>query len=186
MRNEPRSAKSTLWPNSRPSRTIAPRLMRALLTSPADSEVSRTIRSTTILFVRCCCETGWAKYTVYPFRLPIGCVFDFTKKSIILFNCFGYQLYNAVLSCLLLTAFNTHIRVMMNTLIRILPVTLIRVLGHTLVWVSSNHLYMVCHSLAVLMLYILLSITVVVRSLRTIFVVLLLFLYHFIYTYNET
>lgn len=75
---------------------------------------------------------------------------------------------------------------MMNTLIRILPVTLIRVLGHTLVWVSSNHLYMVCHSLAVLMLYILLSITVVVRSLRTIFVVLLLFLYHFIYTYNET
>lgn len=134
---------------------MAPRLMSALLTSPAEREVSRTIRSTTILFVRCCCDTGWAKYTVYPFRLPIGCVFDFTTKSIILFNCFGYQLYNAVLSCLLLTAFNTHIRVMMNTLIRILPVTLIWVLGHTLVWVSSNHLYMVCHSLAVLMLYIL-------------------------------
>ena len=63
-----------------------------------------------------------------------------------------------------------------------MPVTLIWVLGHTLVWVSSNCLYMVHHRLVVLMLYILLSITVVVRSLRTIFVALLLFLYHFIYT----
>ena len=53
----------------------------------------------------------------------------------------GYQLFNVVLSCLLLTAFNTHIRVMMNTLIRVLPVTLIWVLEHTLVWVSSNRLY---------------------------------------------
>ena len=50
---------------------------------------------------------------------------------------------------------------MMNTLIRVLPVTLIRVLVHTLVWVSSNNLYVVYHRLAVLMLYILFSITIV-------------------------
>ena len=49
----------------------------------------------------------------------------------------------------------------MNTHIRVLPVTLIWVLGHTLVWVSSNNLYIVYHSLAVLMLYILLFIAVV-------------------------
>ena len=77
---------------------------------------------------------------------------------------YGYQLFNVILSYLFLSAFNTHIRVM--------PVTLIWVLGHTLVWVSSNCLYMVHHRLVVLMLYILLSITVVVRSLRTTFVVL--------------
>lgn len=77
---------------------------------------------------------------------------------------YGYQLFNVILSYLLLSPFNTHIRVM--------PVTLIWVLGHTLVWVSSNCLYMVHHRLVVLMLYILLSITVVVRSLRTTFVVL--------------
>ena len=67
----------------------------------------------------------------------------------------GYQLFNVVLSSLLLTAFNTHIRVMTNTLIRVLPVTLIWVLGHTLIWISSNNLYMVYHCLIVLMLYIL-------------------------------
>ena len=92
MRNEPRSAKSTLCPNSRASRTIAPRLMRALLTSPAESEVSRTMRSPTILFVRCCCETGCAKYTVCPLRLPIGCVFYFTSNSIIALNCLWLSL----------------------------------------------------------------------------------------------
>ena len=50
---------------------------------------------------------------------------------------YGYQLYNAVLFCLLLTAFNT------------------------LVWVSSNNLYVVYHRLAVLILYILFSIAIV-------------------------
>lgn len=120
--------------NSKASRTMAPRLMSALLTSPAEREVSRTIRSTTILFVRCCCETGWAKYTVCPFRLPIGCVFDFTSNSIILLIVYGYHLCNVILFYLLLTAFNTHVRVMMNTLIWVLPVTL--------VWVSSSNLYM--------------------------------------------
>ena len=67
---------------------------------------------------------------------------------------------------------------MMNTLIRVLPVTLIRV--------SSNNLYVVYHRLAVLMLYILFSITIVV----CVFVPRLLFLsivlYCFVYTYNET
>ena len=50
---------------------------------------------------------------------------------------YGYQLYNAVLFCLLLTAFNT------------------------LVWVSSNNLYVVYHRLVVLILYILFSIAIV-------------------------
>ena|GEM_PF-2884408 len=67
---------------------------------------------------------------------------------------------------------------MMSTLIRVLPVTLI--------WVSSNNLYVVYHRLAVLMLYILFSITIVV----CVFVPRLLFLsivlYCFVYTYKET
>ncbi len=116
--------------NSKASRTMAPRLMSALLTSPAEREVSRTIRSTTILFVRCCCDTGWAKYTVCPLRLPIGCVFDFTSNSIILLIVYGYQLFNVVFSYFLPSPFNTHIRIMMNTLIRVLVVTLVWVTGH--------------------------------------------------------
>ena len=71
------------------------------------------------------------------------------------------QLFNVVLSCLLLTAFNTHIRVMRNTRIRVLPVILIWVLGHIFIWVSSNILYVVYHRLVVLILYILFSITIV-------------------------
>ena len=72
----------------------------------------------------------------------------------------------------MLTAFNTHIRVMMNTLIRVLPITLIWVLEHTLVWVSSNNLYMVYHRLVVLMLYILLFIAAVTRHMCVTFVTL--------------
>jgi RHS repeat-associated protein len=101
-----------------------------VLTSPAEREVPRTIRSTTILFVRCCCDTGWAKYTVCPLRLPIGCVFDFTSNSIILLIVYGYQLFNVVFSYFLPSPFNTHIRVMMNTLIRVLVVTPVWVTGH--------------------------------------------------------
>ena len=73
---------------------------------------------------------------------------------------------------------------MMNTLIRVLPVTLIWMLEHTLVWISSNNLYVVYHRLAVLMLYILFSITIVVFVPRLLF--LSIVLYCFVYTYNET
>ena len=83
----------------------------------------------------------------------MGYVFDFTSNSIILLIVYSYHLCNVIFFCLLLTAFNTHIRVMMNTLIRVLPVTLIRV--------SSNNLYVVYHSLVVLILYILFSIAIV-------------------------
>ena len=85
---------------------------------------------------------------------------------------YGYQLFNVVLSCLLLTAFNTHIRVMTNTLIRVLPVTLIWVLGHTLIWISSNNLYMVYHCLIILMLYILSFIAAMAWRFVSTFVVL--------------
>ena len=48
---------------------------------------------------------------------------DFTSNSIILLIVYSYQLFNAVLSRLLFTFFDTHIRVMRNTLIRVLPIT---------------------------------------------------------------
>ena len=63
-RNEPSSARSTLMPSVMASHTTLERLMRAFLTSPSDSEVSRTMRSMSILFVKYCCVLGWAKYTV--------------------------------------------------------------------------------------------------------------------------
>ena len=69
--------------------------VRAFFTSPSDSEVSRTMRSMSILFVKYCCVLGWAilfvkyccvlgwaKYTVCPLRVPIGCTFDLMSNGI--------------------------------------------------------------------------------------------------------
>ena len=57
-RNEPSSAKSTLMPSCRASHTTLERLTRAFFTSPSDSEVSRTMRSTTMSLVSFCCDLG--------------------------------------------------------------------------------------------------------------------------------
>lgn len=65
------------------TRTMAPSEMRALDTSPAESEVSRTMRSTTILLVSFCTLLGCAYQTVCPFLEPMVCFFDFTSNSII-------------------------------------------------------------------------------------------------------
>ena len=59
-RKLPNSARSTLMPNCMASHTTLERLMRAFFTSPSDSEVSRTMRSMSILFVKYCWLLGWA------------------------------------------------------------------------------------------------------------------------------
>ena len=64
---------------------MAPSEIMAFYTSPAESEVSRTMRSTTILLVRCCFALGLAYHTVCPFFLPTVCFLDFTSNYIIFF-----------------------------------------------------------------------------------------------------
>ncbi|EFL47272.1 hypothetical protein HMPREF9296_1935 [Prevotella disiens FB035-09AN] len=121
-----------------------------------------------VSLIACIRYSSWVCLLCSPIYAAFLILLQILSYSLIVY---GYQLYNVVLSSLLLTAFNTHIRVMMNTLIRVLPITLIGV-GHTLVWVSSNNLYMVYHRLIVLMLYILLFITAATRHMCSTFVTL--------------
>ena len=125
----------------------------------ASSLKSLTCKRTSL--ISCIWYSSWVGLLCSPIYAAFLILLQILSYSLIVY---GYQLYNAVLSCLLLTAFNTHIRVMTNTLIW--------VLGHTFIWISSNNLYMVYHRLIVLMLYILLFITAATRHMCSTFVTL--------------
>ena len=122
---------------------------------------SLIINRQAISLATCILDAVWVCLLCSPIYAAFLILLQILSYSLIVY---GYQLYNAVLSCLLLTAFNTHIRVMTNTLIWLL--------GHTFIWISSNNLYMVYHSLIVLMLYILSFIAVMAWRLCATLVVL--------------
>ena len=68
-----------------------------------------------VSLIACIRYSSWVCLLCSPIYAAFLILLQILSYSLIVY---GYQLFNVVLSSLLLTAFNTHIRVMMNTHIR--------------------------------------------------------------------